>query len=73
MLLSIHPELVKMDRAEAGFTGELDEAVERMFAGGTKAVSENGAIGDPAKASAEHGRRYWDTAVAIAMERIEGD
>jgi creatinine amidohydrolase len=73
MLLSIHPELVKMDRAEAGFTGELEEAVERMFAGGTKAVSENGAIGDPAKASAEHGRRYWDTAVAIAMERIEGD
>jgi creatinine amidohydrolase len=73
MLLSVHPELVKMDRAEAGFTGELQEAIERMFRGGTKAVSDNGAIGDPAKASAEHGRGYWDTAVAIALEQIEGD
>ena len=70
MLLSIHPELVRMDRAEAGFTGELQEAIERMFQGGTKAVSENGAIGDPSKASAEHGRRYWDVALEIAMEEV---
>ena len=71
MLLAVHPSLVRMDRAEAGFTGDLQEAVERMFAGGTKAVSENGAIGDPTRASAEHGRRYWDVAVEIAMEQIE--
>jgi creatinine amidohydrolase len=70
MLLSIHPELVRMDRAEAGYTGELQEAIERMFQGGTKAVSENGAIGDPAKASAEHGRRYWEVAIEIAMEEV---
>lgn len=70
MLLSIHPELVRMDRAEAGFTGELQEAIERMFKGGTKAVSENGAIGDPSRASAEHGRRYWDVALEIAMEEV---
>jgi creatinine amidohydrolase len=73
MLLSIHPELVRMDRAEAGYTGELQEAIERMFQGGTKAVSENGAIGDPTKASAEHGRRYWDVALEIAMEEVEAD
>jgi creatinine amidohydrolase len=71
MMLSIHPELVKMDRAEAGFTGELQEALERLFAGGTKALSENGAIGDPAKATAEHGGRYWDAALQIALEQIE--
>jgi creatinine amidohydrolase len=71
MLLAIHPELVRMDKAEAGFTGELQEAIERMFQGGTKAVSENGAIGDPAKSSAEHGRRYWDVALEIAMEEVE--
>src|ERR671930_578427 len=47
-------ELVKMDRAGAGFTGDLQEAIQRMFAGGTKAVAENGAIGGPARASAEH-------------------
>jgi len=71
MLLAVEPSLVRMDRAEAGFTGELQEAIERMFAGGTKAVSENGAIGDPTRASAEHGRRYWEVAVEIAMEQIE--
>ena len=73
MMLSVHPELVKMDQAEAGYTGDLQEGIERLFAGGTKALSENGAIGDPAKSSAKHGRRYWDTALEIALERIEAD
>lgn len=71
MLLSVNPELVKMDRAEAGYTGDLQTAIERLFAHGTKALSENGAIGDPAKATPEHGRRYWDAALEIALERIE--
>jgi mycofactocin system creatininase family protein len=71
MMLSTYPELVDMERAEPGFTGELQEALERLFAAGTKALSENGVIGDPGKASAERGRRYWETAVAIALEKIE--
>jgi creatinine amidohydrolase len=71
MLLAIEPDLVQMDHAEAGFTGELQEAIEGMFAGGTKAVSENGAIGDPSKSSVEHGRRYWDLALELALEQIE--
>jgi len=71
MLLYIHPELVRMDQAEAGYTGDLQEAIERMFQGGTKAVSENGAIGDPTSASAEHGRRYWGVALDIALEQIK--
>jgi creatinine amidohydrolase/Fe(II)-dependent formamide hydrolase-like protein len=71
MMLSVHPELVNMSQAEAGFTGELQEALERLFADGTKALSENGAIGDPARASAEHGRRYWEVALETAMARIQ--
>jgi creatinine amidohydrolase len=71
MLLAIQPDLVRMDRAEAGYTGELQEGIERMFAGGVKSISENGAVGDPGKASAEHGRRYWDAALEIALEQIE--
>ena len=73
MLLATHPELVKMDRGEPGYTGELQEAIERLFASGTKALSENGAIGDPGQASAEHGRRYWDAAIEIALERVAAD
>jgi creatinine amidohydrolase/Fe(II)-dependent formamide hydrolase-like protein len=71
MMLSVRPELVNMSQAEAGFTGELQAALERLFADGTKALSENGAIGDPARASAEHGRRYWEVALETAMARIE--
>jgi creatinine amidohydrolase/Fe(II)-dependent formamide hydrolase-like protein len=42
-----------------------------MFAGGVAALSENGTIGDPAQASAEHGERYWAAAVELALEQIE--
>jgi creatinine amidohydrolase len=71
MLMAIHPDLVKMDRAEAGFTGDMEEAIGGIFGGGVKSISENGAIGDPARASVEHGQRYWEAALEIALERIE--
>jgi creatinine amidohydrolase len=71
LLLAIHPELVRMDHAEAGFTGELQEALEGLFSeGGVAALSTNGAIGDPTRASAEHGKRYWSAAVDLACEQI---
>jgi creatinine amidohydrolase/Fe(II)-dependent formamide hydrolase-like protein len=70
MLLAIHPELVHMDRAEAGYTGDLQEGIARMFESGVKTISANGAIGDPARASAEHGERYWQAALEIVLEQI---
>ena len=71
LLLAIHPELVSMERAEAGFTGELAEAMAGIFAsGGVAALSRNGTIGDPTRASAEHGRRYWETAARLVLEQI---
>ena len=71
MLMVSHPDLVHADRAEAGFVGELEDALGRMFEGGTAAVAANGVIGDPAQASAEHGRRYWEAAVELAVKAIE--
>ena len=71
LMLALHPELVKMDRAEAGFTGDPQEAVGNLFRGGGVAeLAENGVLGDPAQASAEHGRRYWDRAVELALESL---
>jgi creatinine amidohydrolase len=60
MLMAIHPELVHLERGEAGYTGDLQEAIGKIFTGGVDALSTNGVIGDPAQASAEHGTRYWD-------------
>ena len=73
MLLAIHPELVRMDRAEAGYVGDPAEALRSLFDAGVDAISENGAIGDPSRASGEHGRRYWDAALELVLERIDSE
>jgi creatinine amidohydrolase len=71
LMLAIHPELVRMESAEAGFTGDLQQAVGSMFAGGVASISKNGAIGDPARSSAEHGERYWASILELVLEQID--
>jgi creatinine amidohydrolase/Fe(II)-dependent formamide hydrolase-like protein len=61
-----------MELAEAGFTGELQEAVASMFSGGVASISANGAIGDPTSASRQHGERYWSAVEEIVAEQVEG-
>jgi creatinine amidohydrolase len=70
MLLRIRPELVHMDRAQAGYTGDMQAAIASMFSGGVASISENGAIGDPARASAEHGERYWTAVEEIVLGQL---
>jgi creatinine amidohydrolase len=71
MLLAIHPELMKMDRAEPGYTGDPMEAIGSLFSAGVDSISENGAIGDPTNASAEHGERYWNLVLDLAAGIVE--
>jgi creatinine amidohydrolase len=70
MLAAIHPGLVDLQRGEAGYTGDMEAAVGAIFGSGVHAVSANGVIGDPARASAEHGARYWDEVLAIALAAV---
>jgi creatinine amidohydrolase/Fe(II)-dependent formamide hydrolase-like protein len=70
MMLAIHPDLVDMGSAEAGYTGDMEQAVGQMLQGGVASISQNGAIGDPRASTADHGRRYWDTVVELVLERI---
>jgi creatinine amidohydrolase/Fe(II)-dependent formamide hydrolase-like protein len=70
MLLAIRPDLVHMDRAEAGYTGDLQAALGSLFEQGVDAVAANGVIGNPEQASAEHGERYWQRAVELVVERV---
>ncbi|GIF52699.1 creatinine amidohydrolase [Asanoa ferruginea] len=53
--LALSPDLVQLDRAEAGATAPLASLMPAMRAGGIAAVSANGVLGDPAGASAEAG------------------
>jgi creatinine amidohydrolase/Fe(II)-dependent formamide hydrolase-like protein len=70
--LALHPELVKMEHAEAGFTGDLQQAAASMFSGNVASISANGAIGDPTSASSEHGERYWSAVEEIVVQQVEG-
>jgi creatinine amidohydrolase len=73
MLLAIHPDLVHMDRAEAGYVGDPREAIAGLFESGVESLSETGAIGDPTRASAEHGHRYWESVLDLAVELVEAE
>ena len=70
MLMAIHPELVRGERFEPGYTGDPQAAVAAMFEGGVKSIAANGIVGDPARASAEHGELYWLQALSIVSARL---
>jgi creatinine amidohydrolase len=71
MMLALHPELVHMDRAVAGYTGELQSGLERFLSEGVHVLTDTGVFGDPANATADHGRVYLDRFIEIAVEEIE--
>ncbi|SLI31847.1 creatinine amidohydrolase family protein, mycofactocin system [Mycobacteroides abscessus subsp. abscessus] len=54
--LALAPHRVRMDRAEPGDIRPLPEILPLLRAGGVRAVSGNGVLGDPTGADAEHGR-----------------
>lgn len=59
--LALDPGRVRLDRAERGDTRPLREILPLLRAGGVRAVSENGVLGDPDGADADEGRRLLDT------------
>jgi creatinine amidohydrolase/Fe(II)-dependent formamide hydrolase-like protein len=70
MLMAIHPELVHVERAQAGYTGDADEAFRKIFTAGTASLSKIGVVGDPSRASAAHGKRYWEVVTEATLDAI---
>jgi creatinine amidohydrolase len=70
MVMAVHPELVHAERGAAGYTGDLESAIGAIFDKGVETISPNGVLGDPASASPEHGRRYWDKALEIVLAQL---
>jgi len=68
MMLHLHPELVHMERAEPGFTGDvrLDDVLTR----GMRAITSNGIIGDPVGATAEMGVAVLDAVVSSLEQHV---
>ena len=55
MMLAIDPALVRVDRLVAGSTARWREIGPTVIAEGLRAVTDNGILGDPRGADAEHG------------------
>jgi mycofactocin system creatininase family protein len=56
MMLALAPTLVRMTRAEAGRPEPIVDLIDDLRAGGVRAVSPNGVLGDPRRATANHGK-----------------
>jgi creatinine amidohydrolase len=60
-VLSVRPDLVRMDRAEAGYVGAFDDAaIATVLRDGMTALTANGILGDARPATAPRGVRYLD-------------
>ncbi len=70
MLEAIHPELVHPERGEPGYTGDLETAIGAIFTEGVHRLAPNGVLGDPSQATPEHGQRYWDKVLAVALAEV---
>lgn len=58
ILLHLFPDLVRRDRAEAGYTADLEpETFDRVLTEGFRSVTENGILGNPRGMTARIGRR----------------
>ena len=56
LMLAIAPDLVRMDSAAPGRIEPVAELIDELRAGGVRAVSPNGVLGDPRGATAGQGR-----------------
>jgi creatinine amidohydrolase len=70
MMLALRPELVKMERAEPGYVGDLMSGVQKFFDEGVQSIARNGVFGDPRRASAEAGRKYVDRLVDVVVSTV---
>ncbi|MEU8897556.1 mycofactocin biosynthesis peptidyl-dipeptidase MftE [Nocardia sp. NPDC048505] len=60
MQLALHPARVRAERAEPGDQRPISQLYPLLAAGGVRAVSPNGVLGDPGPATAADGRRLLD-------------
>ncbi len=70
LMLAIDAAVVRMEAAQAGNTTPVGELLAVLTAGGVRAVSPNGVLGDPNGAAASEGVALLDQLVADASERL---
>lgn len=71
VMLHVSPGSVDMSRAAPGTGGTAAELLAPMRAGGIRAVSATGVLGDPTAATAEHGKSVFAMWVSSLARRID--
>jgi mycofactocin precursor peptide peptidase len=71
LMLALAPAEVLLGRAAAGETRPLASIMPALRAGGVRAVSANGVLGDPSGASAAEGARLLDLLAASLNETLD--
>lgn len=70
LLLHLDPSAVRLDEATAGNVRPIGQLLPQLVAGGVRAVSPSGVLGDPAGASAEEGRELLAAMIAGALAAL---
>lgn len=72
LILHLRPDLVQMDKAQAGYIGDTVTAVRFLASSGEplQNLSPIGVIGDPTSATAKRGVSYLQTAIARALSLL---
>jgi mycofactocin precursor peptide peptidase len=70
LMLTVAPERVRLEQAEAGDQRPIRTLLPLLVEGGVRAVSANGVLGDPTGASAGEGDRLLAAGVADLAEMI---
>jgi mycofactocin precursor peptide peptidase len=74
LMVHVEPRSVRTDRTVPGVTTPIGDLLPRLRAGGVRAVSPTGVLGDPAGASAEEGARLLaDLAARLAAAAARWD
>jgi creatinine amidohydrolase len=74
MMLALEAGLVKTDCLAPGYLGPMGPAETKMvFEKGMPALTSNGVLGDPRKASAEKGEVYLDRWADLIVSKIGSD
>jgi creatinine amidohydrolase len=71
VMLTVRPDLVVMEAAQAGYVGDQLRIAAKVFEEGFRAATENGVLGDPGDASAANGEAYMTAMTELLVRFIK--
>lgn len=71
IMLAVDPSLVRLADAAPGERGPLNQILPRLARGGVHSVSPNGVLGDPTRATAQHGHALLERATGEILGLLD--